>query len=455
MSIQAYSREVTPLLRLASPLILTQLAQVAISTTDIIMMGMLDEISLAAGGLALFLFNLLRTMGFGMVVGLSNMVAESMGESKDSSMIECLFAGLAVSTVTAIIAALIMIAAPAYLPWLGQAQDVAVQTGQYLLWMAPGMLPAFWFYAYRGIASGTQKAGILFWITLVSVAVNAGLNWVLIKGLLGFPALGLSGIAAASSLVFFLSFVALAIFTHKTIDLGVIRFRLDMIKQDIVRLLKIGVPTSASYGSEAGFFVVLSLLVGTFGAQALAAHVLVNQLIYIVFMISIGLSHASSIRISEAIGAKQLERQPLIARSAILTGIVCMLAFSTVYWLFPEQVLHLLIIKNGPQSVEVIQIATQLLLVASVMQCFDCMQNIAIGCMRSIGKASAGFWLTLVGYWGIGLPSAWVMSDWQRDVTGVWIGLMVGVMATAFLLITAFEIYSRRSLKANTVVQIV
>jgi multidrug resistance protein, MATE family len=445
MSIQAYSKEVAPLLRLASPLILTQLAQVAISTTDIIMMGMLDELSLAAGGLALFLFNLLRTMGFGMVVGLSNLVAESMGEPKSSSLIECLFAGLFVSTITAIIAALTMAASPVYLPWLGQTQDVVVQTGQYLLWMAPGMLPAFWFYAYRGIASGVQKAGILLWITLVSVAVNAVLNWVLIKGLFGFPALGLAGIAAASSLVFFLSFVALAIFTHKMIDLGTIRFRLDIIKQDIVRLLKIGVPTSASYGSEAGLFVVLSLLVGTFGAQALAAHILVNQLIYIVFMVSIGLSHASSIRISEAIGAKQLERQPIIARTALLTGGGCMFAFSAMYWLFPEQVLLLLFLKNGPQSMEVIQIATQLLLIAAVMQCFDCMQNIAIGSMRSIGKATVGFWLTLVGYWGVGLPTAWVISSWQQDVTGVWIGLMVGVMTTALLLIAAFESYSRRS----------
>ncbi|WP_020591736.1 MATE family efflux transporter [Kiloniella laminariae] len=467
MFIRGYLIEAQSLLRLASPLILTQLAQVAISTTDIVMMGLLGEMSLAAGGLAFFIFNLLRTMGFGLVVGLSNMVAEAGGAGRDSALADCLFAGLAVSTTAGVCAALIMLFGPDGLIFLGQDPNIVAQTAEYLVWMAPGILPAFWFYSYRGVSVGLRKAGPLLWITLVSIGVNAGLNYILIEGLFGLPKLGLAGIAAASSLVFLLSFIALAVLTHSQIDFG--KLRIDMVRvwQNARDLLKIGLPTSASYGSEAGFFAVIALMMGTLGQTALAAHTLVNQMVYIVFMVAVGLSHAASVGISEAVGqgtssqrAAQKNNQinsgttsgqrsageiiRRVGRTAFFLGGIIMSIIAVLYFLAPERLVALVTLKSGQQPVEVITLASKLLLIAGVLQVFDALQNIAIGTLRGLGQASRGFWITVAGYWFIGLPAAWFLAiDQHQGASGIWIGLLVGVAATACMMIFAFEYFSR------------
>ncbi|MCZ4279541.1 MATE family efflux transporter [Kiloniella laminariae] len=467
MFIRGYLVEAQSLLRLASPLILTQLAQVAISTTDIVMMGLLGEASLAAGGLAFFIFNLLRTMGFGLVVGLSNMVAEAIGAGRDSALSDCLFAGLAVSSTAGLVAALLMLFGSSGLVYLGQEPAIVTQAAEYLAWMAPGILPAFWFYSYRGVSVGLRKAGPLLWITLVSIGVNAGLNYILIEGLFGLPRLGLAGIAAASSLVFLLSFFALAILTHSQIDFGRLRLDVARVWSNTRDLLRIGIPTSASYGSEAGFFAVIALMMGTVGQTALAAHTLVNQMVYIVFMIAIGLSHAASVGISEAVGRGTGTRKahPVTAgtfsgqrpaeetiskvgRTAFFLGGTIMSIIAMFYFLAPERFITLITLKSGQQPAEVLALASSLLLIAGVLQIFDALQNIAIGTLRGLGQATRGFWITVAGYWFIGLPAAWFLGiDQHQGASGIWVGLLVGVAATACLMIFAFEYFSwaRRS----------
>ncbi|AUX76439.1 MATE family efflux transporter [Sinorhizobium fredii] len=421
---------------LAMPLSAVQLAQVAISTTDMIMLGWVGGTALAAGALGFTLFNLLRTMGFGLVVGTSNLVAEN---SRAGIFRAHLLAGLAIATGAAAIGALVLaFGGFLLLPWFGQDEDVSEFAARYLLFAAPGLFPLFWFYAYRGVVVGGRRANLLLLITLGTVVVNAVFDYGFLFGAFGLPALGVAGVAASSSISYLLQFVAIASVTH-----GTTRFIREKsaveIGSALRRTLKIGVPTAGSYAFEAGFTTLIALMAGTYGAAALAAHAAVNQIIYVVFMLSIGLSHATSVGVSEAIGARDGAGALGAGRSGLCLGLAVVSAFSALLMLFPSEVLALFSIKpDGDAGLH--EIATGLLFAAALFQIFDFLQNIGIGAVRGIGRAGQGFWITIGSYWIVGAPTAWLVGfHLYPGVLGVWIGMGAGLAAAATGMVLLFE----------------
>ncbi|OAP45254.1 MATE family efflux transporter [Sinorhizobium americanum] len=420
---------------LAMPLSAVQLAQVAISTTDMIMLGWVGGTALAAGALGFTLFNLLRTMGFGLVVGTSNLVAEN---SRAGIFRAHLLAGLAIATGAAAIGALVLAFGGLLLPWFGQDEEVTEFASRYLLFVAPGLFPLFWFYAYRGLVVGGRRANLLLLITLGTVVVNAVLDYGFLFGAFGLPALGVPGVAASSSISYLLQFVAIASVTH-----GTTRFVREKSAAEIGsalrRILKIGVPTAGSYASEAGFTTLIALMAGTYGAAALAAHAAVNQIIYVIFMLSIGLSHATSIGVSEAIGTHNGAAALGAGRSGLCLGFAVVSAFSFLLLLFPSEVLALFSIKpDGEAGLH--EIATGLLFAAALFQILDFLQNIGIGAVRGIGRAGQGFWITIGSYWIVGAPTAWLVGfHLYPGVLGVWSGMGAGLAAAATGMVLLFE----------------
>lgn len=416
---------------LAIPLALVQLAQVAISTTDIIVLGWLGSEALAAGALGFFCFNLLRTMGFGLIVGTSNLVAADKGPLIDGTH---LVAGVVVAGIAALVAGIILALSGGLLPWLGQEAGVAAVAAQYLLFIAPGYLPLFWFYAYRGVVVGRRKSGALLAITLATIVVNAVLDYAFVFGAFGAPRLGAAGVALASTIAYCLQFLAIAAITHRLVAFTPPR----NVASSVKRLLAIGVPTAASYGSEAGFTVAVTLLIGTFGAAALAAHAVVNQVTYIVFMLSIGLSHATSVSVSEGVGLRDPDAVMRAGRSGLVAVFVAMALFSIVWLVFPAQVLAMFSLNQPGEAATVV--ALSLLPVAAAMQVFDGLQNVGVGALRGIHRAGRGFWMTIIGYWVVGVPAA-VLGGivFSGGPVGVWWGLAAGLVVTALGMVAIFE----------------
>ncbi len=426
---------------LAVPLSMVQLAQVAMSTTDMVMLGWFGEEALAAGALGFLAFNLLRTMGFGLVVGTSNLVATDAGaEVRGAHFV----AALLVATASAAIAVAVMTLGSGALAMLGQDAGVVEVAARYLAYAAPGMLPLFWFYAYRGVAVGRRKARGLLAITIGAAALNAALDYGLLYGAWGLPRLGPPGVAAASSLVYLAQFVAIALATHASVAFDTFRPAAAEFAASLWRLLKIGVPTAASYGSEAGFTYAVTLMVGTFGAAALAAHAVVAQICYVVFMLSVGLSHATSVGVSEAAGRRDAGRALRAGRTGFAIGATIMAAFSLAYLAAPAAILAPFSV--GPAtSPEVFAVAATLLPVAAAFQIFDCLQNVAIGALRGVDRAGTGFWVTIGSYWLVGAPAAWAIgAGFGAGPAGVWVGLAIGLVAAALGMIAVFEAGARR-----------
>ncbi|MFD3553490.1 MATE family efflux transporter [Streptomyces goshikiensis] len=439
---------------LAIPLILTQLAQVALTTTDTVMMGLLGTTELAAGGLAIVIFNQIRTMGVGLLTSVGNRIAaaaaraersadenegSSGGEQAPDEVRSIVRASMAVATLAGLAGAVLMILIGQALTWLGQDADVVDLTQTMLFALAPGLLPCLWFQAVRQFTVGMRRPQALLQITIASIAVNAGLNWILIHGTFGLPRLGLTGVGIATSTVYLLSFLALYLSAKKDKELAPL-LTLDITKADaatVKRLVGLGIPIAATYGSEAGFFSITALMAGSFGPDALAAHTAVNQLVYIVFQVAVGLSHAASINVSRELALGNHDDARRLKNTALACAAAVMAVVGLLYLTIPKLILAPFLDSGSDQA---LTIATHLLIVTAFLQFFDCAQNIGVGLLRGLDDTKSGFRITLIGYWAVGLPASWLLAyALDLNTLGIWLGLLTGLATTAVLLLRRYS----------------
>ncbi|MEU9118915.1 MATE family efflux transporter [Streptomyces sp. NPDC048506] len=250
-------------------------------------------------------------------------------------------AGLAVATLAGVVGAVLMLLVGRALTWLGQEADVVDRVRTMLSALAPGLLPCLWFQTVRQFTVGMRRPQALLRITVASVTVNGGLNWALINRSWGLPQLGLSGVGVATSLVYLLSFLALYASARRDPVLAP-RLGLNIARADrrtVRRLVGLGVPIAATYGSEAGFFSVTALMAGSFGSAALAAHTAVNQLVHIVFQVAVGLSHAASINVSRELALGRTETALRLKNTAPACAAAVMVVVGLVYVTLPGLVL--------------------------------------------------------------------------------------------------------------------
>jgi MATE family multidrug resistance protein len=189
-----------------------------------------------------------------------------------------------------------------------------------------------------------------------------------------------------------------------------------------------------------------ALMAGSFGPAALAAHTAVNQLVYIVFQVAVGLSHAASINVSRELALGRVDDARRIKNTALACAAAVMTVVGVVYVTLPGLVLAPFLDSGSARALD---IATHLLMVTAFLQFFDCAQNIGVGLLRGLDDTKSGFRITLIGYWAVGLPAAWLGAyPLGLDTVGIWLGLLTGLATTAVLLLRRYS----ASLTARTAV---
>lgn len=432
------------LARLATPIALTQLAQIAVSTTNLALMGTLGVREVAAGGLALVLFNQIRTMCVGLITGTGNQIAGALGAagkrggSADDEVRAVVRAAFVIATIAGLLGGALLVGLGWVLPWLGQDAAVLELARPMMIALAPGLLPCLWFQVLRQYTVGMQRPQALLLVTLGSVALNLVLALAFIHGWAGIPVMGLTGVGIATSLVFLITFGVLwAMVRHdeqlgRTLPSTPWPVRWSTVREE----LRLGTPIALTYGSEAGMFSVLALVMGSFGPAALAAHNVVYQIIYIVFQVAIGISHGASILVSHAVARDEFSHARALAWLALRMAAVLAIVTGFVYVLAPDLVLAPFLDAGDTDTVA---IAHTLLLIGIVLQFFDAAQNIGTGLLRGLKETSAGFRLSLVGYWGVGLPAALLLAiPLHLGAAGVWWGLTAGLATTAALMLRKY-----------------
>ena len=452
MNISQLVRGYRPLAAVAAPITGIQLAQIALTTTDLIMMGSMSVVAVAAGGLAVTLYNQLRTMCVGVITAVGNLVADAAGRGEARAgednaddrarheVRQVVRASFLVATLVALLGAGVLVALSYALTLFGQDSTVLARARPMMMALAPGLVPMLWLNALRQFAVGMRRPGSLLAVTIASVVVNALLDGAFIYGWGGFPVLGLVGVGLATTAVQVLNFVAFYVIVRRDEQLApllsVAGWKADAATAG--RIVRLGVPICLTYGSEAGITSVATVLMGAFGPVVLAANNIVTQLAYIVYQVNIGLSQGSSILISRAVGQDDRGAAGSIARKALSLSAVIMTLVAVLYALVPEWLLGLFL--GGAVDPELLAVAELLMVFAVVHQFLKGAQNIGVGLLRGLGNTKIGFRMSLIGYWAIGLPVMLVCTyGLGLAGPGVWTGLCVAFGATALLLLRRFR----------------
>ena len=437
------AQELTETLKLAVPMALTQLGQIAMMTTDLALIGRLGDEAVAAAALAHAVFFVSFTFGMGLMSAVAPLAAQAFGARNPRlvrrSLRVGLWAGLLIS--------LPMMAFPLYgeqiLVMLGQAPVTAHLAQRYLFGLAWGIAPALWFLAIRGFMGAVNRPEPGLWITLAAIPANAVLVYLLIHGELGLPRLELFGAGLGSTIIDFGMLLAALWIAYgrrpfrKYHVLGHV-WRIDwtLLRQLIV----IGAPISIAFLLEYGLFAAAALLMGLIGTTALAAHQIALQIAAILFMVPFGIGMAATVRVGHAVGrgdAPAVKRAGFVATGL---GIVFMAAMTLAVILGRFAVARFFFGEAAASAGDAVDLTATLLMVGATFFVADGIQAVAAGALRGLNDTRVPLVFAAISYWMIGFTAAYGLAFWAGfGAVGVWIGLSCGTAVYAVLLVLRFR----------------
>lgn len=441
-------KEFKNLVRLAMPLVATQLAQMGMSVVDTIMVGRVNAVELAGVALGGVVFWPVLMLIAGIIMSIMPIVAQLHGGGRLSEAGAIVRQALWIALGCGILMiVLVHNLEPLYL-FIGIDPLAIPVTVAYLKAMSWGILPVLGYFALRYLceaASWTTPAMIIAGSALV---LKIPLNYWFIYGGLGLPAMGGEGCGWATSVVMLYELIAiiLVIRFSRLHSTGLLKaFSLPQLTK-IRRLFRLGLPIGLSTFAEFGIFSAVALLVGRLGVEAVAANQIVNNITGLIFMIPLGLGMATSIRVGFNVGAKDYIGARQSALVAIGTGFLFALCAATFLLLLGGFVVRLY-----STDADVIELATGLLLIVAAMQISDDLQVIAMGALRGYKDTRTPFIIAVVCYWLVGFPVAWAFGfgyfeSMNIGVYGYWFGTAVGLTSAAVFLLYRFNKVSKSAI---------
>ncbi len=432
------SAELSATLALAAPLAAGNLAQMAMGVTDMVMVGRLGALPLAAAGLGAMLYFTGGIVLQGILSAVAPLAAHALGARDRAAAGRIAGAGLALAVLLALPYVAALTSLDRVLHWLGYDAALAAQIGQFLRAIALGGPAFLGFAVLRSLLAALSYTRPVMAVLLVCVAGNAGLNWVLIYGHLGAPALGVAGSGYASAINQWLILAGLALCTRMIPGLAglhVLRSALAARWTPIASILRLGLPIGGIMGVEVGVFLAAGVLIGLLGTAALGAHQLVLNCAGISFMVPLGLGQAATVRVAYELGAGRTFAARRAGFVALALGIGFMSAMAVVLWTVPDTIIAAYIEIADPANRETVQIARRLLAIAAVFQVFDGTQVIAAGVLRGYKDTMVPMLLAGLGYWGAGFGGGWLLAfPLGYGAVGLWWGLALGLAVVAVLL---------------------
>ncbi len=425
--------------KLAYPIILGELAQMALGIIDTAMVGAVSYKHLAASSLVQSVIIIPFVLGIGITISVSQLVSQAHGQRDGQQVSHYLYNGFWLSAITALVISLSLEFGQNILFHLNQDPEVALLAIPYLQIIGWSIIPMLLFMALKQFTDGLEFTKTAMILSLIALPLNVLLNWIMIFGNWGFPRLELVGAGWGTLITRTLIFIALGIVVlrHATFKkyIAVRKKQWVFSLKTMRELLHIGIPSSLQLSMEAGAFAVSGILVGTIGAVEQAAHQIALSIASITFMVSMGLSQAGSIRTSNAFGRKDWPTISLIGRSTIMIalgyGVTCALGFIVLRHQLP------LVFNNNP---EVLALSALLLLYAAIFQISDSTQVICAGLLRGIKDVKVPTLFIAIAYWVVGIPVGCILAFYyEMGAAGIWTGFIIGLTLSAMFLSLRFR----------------
>ncbi|MGV3491214.1 MAG: MATE family efflux transporter [Devosia sp.] len=437
-------------LALAWPLIIAQLAQNLLHTTDVVLLGWLGPQYLAAGTLATAYLMPFQFAGVGVVAAVAGLVAQARGRGDTKAVRRIVRQGfwVAIALSTLLVPVLLSIG-PVYRA-LGQDPRTIALAESYM-WAGFWMLyPVLGTMVLRAFLSAFDATRVILVVTVIGVLLNALVAWVLIFGHFGFPRLELRGAAIATGLVSLFMFLAMLgyVLTHRKLKRFHVLARFT--KPDwhrFAEILKVGLPIGLTVLAEVGLFSVAAILMGWLGTNEVAAHAVALQLAATAFMVPLGLGMAATVRVGRAAGRGDSEGVRLAGWTNLGLGVGFMALTAMLFLIAPGTLVGIFLDGSRPENAEALMLAATFLGIAGIFQLADGAQVVAAHALRGLSDTRTPMLLAIFGYWFVGLPTAYVLGFvLEMRGVGVWTGMAVGLAFVAVLLVGRFALRDRLGL---------
>ncbi|QTD55414.1 MATE family efflux transporter [Parasphingorhabdus cellanae] len=444
-----WRREASVTLKLAWPLILSNLTMALIGATDVLMIGWLGARELAAATLGFNLAMSCAIFCMGLVTASAPMMASEIGRMGHSVRdVRRTFRQAIWAAVTVIVPFWILLwNTESILVFFGQQPDLARNAGLYISAYMWSILPFLCFIILRNFISALEQPVWALIISVIAVLANALFNYALIFGKFGVPAFGVIGAGIGSVMTNMLMFggMALVVILHK-------RFRRYHLfgrfwRADWQRyraLWKLGLPIAVTMGLEGSVFGIAALLMGLINAESVAAHAIALQLASLTFMVPMGLGQAATVRVGIQYGRKDHAGITRAGWVSFVLGTSFMAAMALVFVLAPDFLIAIFIDASAPGNEKVATLAVSFLAIAAIFQIVDGAQVVGAGMLRGLHDTTVPMVFALMGYWFIGIGVGAGLAFWQGwEGIGVWTGLASGLGIVAILMLARWMMRQR------------
>ncbi len=445
----SFWNELKTLLFLAAPIFLGQLAGNSMTFVDTMMSGRAGAINMSAVAVASSIWMPTILFSQGLLMTITPFIAQTRaarGNSSEEATANFMRQGMWLGGLIAIFAISVIFLATLLLRSFEFDPEMTNLAADYLLIMGISIFPFMMMIAQRYYLEGLGHTRPTMFVGLIGLAVNVPLNYVLIFGKFGFPALGALGCAIASVICVLVMCFSMSRFVRTVYSKAFKFVKVDW--STLKKIFVISLPNATAMLMEVSLFALVSLFIAPLGREVVSGHQIALNVSSMSFMMPLALGIAASIRSGYAYGAQDLTQSKLV-RSTTLTLSLCVGVFNcTLIYLFREQIAS--IYSN---ELPVIQLAAGFMIFTAIYQIVDSIQIASVGLLRGYNDTKAIFVLSCLAYWIIAFPIGYCLAFYglfgieSLGATGFWIGMVIGL--TVGSIFFSYRVFSLERLPAE------
>ncbi len=448
--IQQYQQDFKATIHLAIPIIAAQVGMMLMGFADTVQVGRMQQgavPALAAAADANGIFFIMAIIGFICLQVVAPLVSSAQSSNKPEDCKQLLHASIIVALIMSVFCGSLIVCLGLNIDLLKQPQEIKGMTQSFLWIITLSIIPAFIFSAVKSFTDGLSQTKVAMQITLSALVLNVLLNHILINGWGIIPALKLNGAGYATLISRVYMMIAQLYYTYKS---GLFKPYLQSktppsqaLSTVVIKILKLGVPSGFQGFSEVAAFYGAVVMMGWISLHHKAAHQVAIGFVSLTYMAATGIAAAGGIRVGNGMGERNRTKIIRAGSAALLLGVVFM-GISGLFFISAHTWL-----ASYVKDEEVIRLAAELIIWGGIFQLFDGVQAVSLGILRGIADVNIPTAITVVAYWGVGLPLCYVLGfGYELKHIGIWIGLTSSLLVSATLL--SWRFYHKASqLKFN------